>query len=83
MNTTNEVLNFALQMQTELDKNSHKKGWYSLTPKECLKRMQEEMRELQESVKVKSSTESVRSECADVANFAMFLAHNYYSEGSE
>lgn len=75
------LLKFALAMQKELINNSHKQGWMLLSDSQCLNRLSQELRELKKSVRENKPKEEVISECADVANFAMFLAHNYYQKG--
>lgn len=72
-----ELLDFAREMQIKLNMNSHKRGWDELTPRQCLYRMKQEMGELERAVESNKSKGDVVAECADVANFAMFLAHNY------
>ena len=71
------VLYFALAMQKEMDANSCKSGWWNLTPKQCLNRLRREVREVAKAIEQNKSREDVRSECADVGNFAMFLSCNY------
>ena len=73
------VLYFATKMQEVFDDNmlAGKRGWYRLTPKECLKRLRQETKELTRAIEQNKNKEEVASECADVANFAMFIYHNY------
>ena len=73
------VLYFALEMQRTFDDNmfAGKRGWERLTPKECLRRLRQETKELTRAIEQNKSKEKVKSECADVANFAMFISHNY------
>ncbi len=71
------VLNFAFQMQKEMDNNSHKTEWWELTPKRCLYRLRQEIEEVTRAVEQNKSAEKVTSECADAANFLMFLSNNY------
>ena len=75
-----EVLLFAADMLGKLGRNNFKTGWHLLSPKQCINRMRQELREVARAVEQKKSEEEVRAECADVANFAMFLAHNYKQE---
>lgn len=71
------VIYFAAAMQREMDGNNCKTGWWLLTPKECLKRLKQEVREVAKAIEQNKSEDEVLSECADVGNFAMFLSHNY------
>ena len=73
------VLYFATKMQEVYNNNLYagKRGWHLLTPKECLKRLRQETKELTKAIEQNKSKEEVASECADVANFAMFIYHNY------
>ena len=67
----------------KLAKNSFKNGWQYLSPKQCLNRMRQELREAARAVEQIKSEEEVKAECADVANFAMFLSHNYKQERNQ
>ena len=69
------VLRFALEMQRELDINKHKSGWWNLTPKQCLNRLRQETAEVARAISQNKTPDKVTSECADVANFAMFLSN--------
>ncbi len=71
------VIKFTLDMQNEMDNNSGKTDWRRLTPRQCLHRLRQETKELAKAINQNKITADVISECADVANFAMFLAHNY------
>ena len=74
---------FAADMQEQLDKNSHKTGWWRMSPGQCLRRAKQEMAELTRALKKNKSKEDVVGECADVANFVMFIAHNYKQENKQ
>ncbi len=72
-----EIPYFAVEMQKKLDKNSTKSGWWTMTPGQCLRRAKQEMGELTRAMQKNKSADEIVGECADVANFVMFLAHNY------
>ncbi len=78
-----EVPYFAAEMQKKIDENSAKSGWWRMTAGQCLRRAKQEMGELTRAMQKKKSYEEVVGECADVANFVMFLAHNYKQELKE
>lgn len=75
-----EIINkFAEYMKRELENNSKKGGWEYLPDSYLLKRLYEEIREL-ESLVVDDSTasyEEVMTEASDIANFALMIADNY------
>lgn len=72
-----EVAAFAQAMEDKLRQNDHKGGWQDEGTGYLLFRLDEEVGELiQEFARTgsKPTPESVRSETADVANFAMMIA---------
>ena len=75
-----EIINkFAAYMKRELENNSKKGGWEYLPDSYLLKRLHEEIREL-EALTVDDSTasyEEVMTEASDIANFALMIADNY------
>ena len=71
------VWTFAFKMQEQLDKNGEKSGWEYLTATECIDRMKEELKELEDAHQQGLGEDAVISECADISNFAAFLAANY------
>ena len=71
------VWTFAHLMQEQLDENSDKSGWEGLSPQTCLDRIANELNEAREAVINQTGQDSVRRECADIANFAAFLAATY------
>jgi NTP pyrophosphatase (non-canonical NTP hydrolase) len=76
----NVVLNFATEMQKELDRNARKgyrEGWKNCHLSWLLKRAKEEISELETAIDKKQDISNVISECADVANFVMMIADNY------
>lgn len=75
------IYTFANEMQRQLDLNRQKKGWEDLTPRQCINRIRQEFEELKKAVHKKDEIDEVVSECADIANFAAFLAWNYSNCG--
>ena len=80
-----EVGTFAQDMERKLQKHDHKRGWYRMTNAELIKRLKEEVAELEQELANKEALKGVGTpatssliinECADVANFAMMLADN-------
>lgn len=79
-----EILKFALHMQKELDNNNNKKiGWWGLSDKWIINRIKQETKELENAVKKNLPMEKIISECADIANFAMFLVDNLENKEGE
>lgn len=84
-----EVLDFAAEMERVLTANDHKSGWANMDINSIVKRIHEEVAELQEYLTLynhpQGDTEKVRDmridqihdEAIDIANFCMFLCHNY------
>ena len=69
-----EVLEWFHRAQlAKLLENAAKGTWKNESIEDLIKRMEEEVIELKEAVQSGAYTEIVR-ECADVANFAMFIA---------
>lgn len=69
------VLTFAQVMETKLRKSDSKGGWKDCNAVYLVKRLKQELQELEEALAVGSSQEIAR-EAADVANFAMMIADN-------
>lgn len=67
---------FADKMKKKLDAKSHKQSWQSLSSKTLLERIRKELRELEYAIENKYTPEDIIDECVDIANYAMFLAHN-------
>ncbi len=67
-------------MEIELQANDHKGGWKNCWMEDLLERIPEEYQELLEAVK-SGNLESIISEAADVANFAMMVADIAYRYG--
>lgn len=62
---------FVAAMRRKLAANAHKGGWKDCDPDWLLKRLRQEVDELEEAVQ---KGQGVLGEAADVANFAMFIA---------
>jgi len=91
-----EVAKFALEMEYVLRENDHKTGWESMDCDKLVHRIRDEVKELSEACyKVGVARDNIRKkrtsnynlrvremekEAIDVANFCMFLYHNYPSE---
>ena len=67
---------FAGEMETKLNKNEHKGGWESSSAAYLLRRLKQEVAELENACSFRGG-EAVVSEAADVANFAMMIADNH------
>ena len=71
------------QTNRKLDENAWKSGWEEMTLRALLKRLKEEVVELEKEIckpKKKRDSEKIINEAADVSNFAMFIAHNALPE---
>ncbi len=71
-----EVLAFALAMEKRLRENDHKGGWHEASDQYLLRRLYEEVIELQWAL-AEPQEDNVIREAADVANFSMMLADNW------
>ena len=73
-----EVRWFAEQMELQLQANDHKPGWQNSSYSSLLTRLEQETKELEELMKEPwaDRKDEMVKECADIANFAMFLADN-------
>ena len=69
-----QVAWFANEMERQLEENGCKLGWERCTDKWLLKRLRQEVEELEQAVK---KGKNVVEEAADVANFAMMIADNF------
>lgn len=78
MRTREEVLWFAKEMENKLQENDHKGGWQDESYSSLFNMLEKEVRELCSALidnrSAGSELEDVRSEAADVANFAMMIA---------
>lgn len=85
MKIRDELKWFAEKMETELRANDHKGGWRDCWLEDLLVRIPEEYSELLEAVR-SGSIETIVSEAADVANFALMVAdivHRYGVQSKE
>lgn len=70
-----EVQVFAAAMERKLRENDYKGGWRHMAPKWLLKRLRQEVKELERRLAEKTAKpKEIASEAADVANFAMMIA---------
>ncbi len=71
-----EVLAFGRLMETQLRFYDPERGdsWRDMSPDELVERLESEFMEVTEEVDRDSDREALATECADLANFAMFLA---------
>lgn len=80
----NLVAEFSEAMLAKLRQNRHKGDkWTSCEYEYFLYRLYEESRELQKAVERNADPEEVLEEAADVANFALMIAHKYGALGIE
>ena len=68
------VILFALLMEEKLGANDHKRHWSSFTVEYLLRRLRQEVGELERAVSEGQSPPDIGREAADVANFAMMVA---------
>lgn len=73
-----EVQAFAAEMQKKLNKNQNSKGfsWQDMTIVEIINRIDEEVDEVRKACR-ESKFQKLTPECADVANFCLFMAVNH------
>jgi len=72
---------FANEMEQQLEANDHKSGWQYSTLKQLLRRLKQEVGELERAIE--KGKPLVVEEAADVANFAMMIADNFHNEQAE
>jgi len=73
-----EVLAFAARMEKKLRyRDDRGDSWKSEGDDYLLERLEEESLELNDSIRKGSSADRIIMEAADVANFAMMIAHNH------
>ena len=75
-----ELKQFAEFQEKILKKNDHKSHWSWCKTGWLLRRLGQELNELRRACK-KGNTEEIKSECADVANFAMMIYDNLRQRG--
>jgi hypothetical protein len=68
-----EILWFSKQMEVKLKENDNKGGWVDCSPLWLLKRLKEEVEELEKSMLEDDNLNTIR-EASDVANFAMMIS---------
>lgn len=73
---------FAQQMERKLQANDHKEGWRRMTTAWLLKRLRQEVDEIEVALKA-GKLDDIVSECADVGNFAMMIADKATDELDE
>ena len=80
-----EVKKFSELMQAKLNKNKNKpcpvmnpegegRTWKGCSTEWLMFRLQQEFDELKKAIKEAESPQQIANECADVANFSMFIA---------
>lgn len=69
------VDNFVEKMKQKLRENSHKAHWNTVSNGHLLDLLQDEVEELKAAFAMESD-EAIQLECADVANFALFISDN-------
>src|SRR5207237_2877466 len=77
LRSMSEVLllgNFAAAMAERLDANSFKTGWQQMTAGALLRRLKQEVGELDRALKSGADAQRITQEAADVANFAAMIA---------
>lgn len=78
--TIQHVLEFARDMELKLAANRHKgdrAGWLQMDPWDLLRRLRDEVTELEIEMERCHSADEVAREAADVGNFAMMVADSY------
>jgi NTP pyrophosphatase (non-canonical NTP hydrolase) len=80
----NEVRYFAELMEKALRNNDYKGGWQKCTRHFLLRKLREEVQELEKTVGRRKNDlmcpDAIAKEAADVANIAMMLANNFGEE---
>lgn len=74
---------FSSEMRKKLKDNLHKQHWSVLPIPACMNRLRDEVKELEEAINSDLPKAEVVKECADIANFAMFIADNYFPDDIE
>ena len=75
VSTRPAVQTFAQLMERELRENDRKGGWQQMKIDWLLKRLRQEVDELEAALK-SNDIANIEAECADVGNFAMMVADN-------
>ena len=79
-----EVAEFAIEMESVLQKNDHKSGWDKMVIPDLYDRIEDEYEELTRAYDryddpheyTPEAVQDMRKECIDLANFCMFFCHN-------
>ena len=74
---------FAVKMAERLEANDHKSSWLDMTPGQLLRRLKQEVGELDRALKAHESEARIAHEAADVANFAAMIWDVYEAPGDE
>lgn len=74
-----EVAQFAASMERKLKANDHKDHWEGAPMGYLLRRLREEVAELEQAVRSSNDPVKIGGEAADVGNFAMMIADNMAS----
>jgi len=77
-----EVERFADVMEERLKENDHKGGWLTCSSEYLLRRLREEVDEL-ETALTEDSNDDLIAEAADIANFAMMIADKAIQQAKE
>ena len=88
-----ELAEFAIEMESVLRDNDHKSGWDALPYDALFCRIRDEFEEMRREYKdaidtdmasyEAESIQNMRREAIDIANFCMFLCHNYPKDEDE
>lgn len=76
MEMRKQLREFAEKMEVNLKENDYKGGWEKCDYDYLLRRIKEELSELEEALVNNRTAENIETEAADVANFAMMIADN-------
>ena len=71
-----QVMEFAGDMEYKLSCNDHKHHWSNYAPAFFLRKIKQEVKELENALINREDVNDIIHECADVANFCMMLADN-------
>ena len=73
------LLKFVKIQEIILRKNDYKGGWKYMSLKQLRQRLKQEVNELSKAIDkiTKHTAPDIKSECADVANFAMMISDNF------
>lgn len=73
-----EIWRFAEAMEQKLQENDHKTSWKYHGVDYFMRRILEELEELEQALKSRHpSKEYIKREAADIANFAMFIFDHF------